>query len=113
MILKIASRVILAVCLSGFSAFAMAEEAKKPQPPADLKLDAAPAKEAAPDPLTPAEQDVPPPAAPGAPAEKPADVVQAPVPEPDPIATQILARLSSVGGKAEAREDFGGIGRIL
>jgi L,D-transpeptidase YcbB len=109
MILKTASRVILAVCLSGYSAFAMAEEAKKPQPPANVKLDAAPAKEAAPDPLTPAEQDVSPPAAPGAPAEKPADVVQAPVPEPDPIVTQILARLSSVGGKAEAREDSTGL----
>ena len=109
MILKIASRVILAACLSGFSAFAMAEEAKKPQPPANMKLDAAPAKEAAPDPLTPAEQDVPPPVAPGAPAEKPADVVQAPVPEPDPIATQILARLSRAGGKADAREDLAGL----
>jgi len=109
MIFKIASRVTLAVCLSGFSAFAMAEEAGKPQPPANMKLDAAPAKEAAPDPLTPAEQDVPPPAAPGAPTEKPADVAQAPVPEPDPIATQILARLPSVGGKAEAREDSAGL----
>jgi murein L,D-transpeptidase YcbB/YkuD len=108
MILKMASRVTLAVCLSGFSTLALAQEAKKPQPPADLKLDAAPAKETA-DPLTPPEQDGPAPVAPNAPAEKPAEVVQAPVPEPDPIATQILARLSSVSGKAEAREDSAGL----
>lgn len=109
MIVRIASRVTLVACLSGFSAFAMAQEAGKPQPPASIKLDAVPAKDAAPDPLTPAEQDGPPPVAPDAPAEKPADVVPAPVPEPDPIATQILARLPNASGKAEAREDSGGL----
>ena len=110
MILKIASRVTLAACLTGFPAFAMAQEAGKPQPPAALKLDVAPAKDAAPDPLTPAEQDGPPPVAPEAPAEKPAaEVVQAPVPAPDPIVTQILARLPNAGGKAEAREDLAGL----
>ncbi len=109
MILRIASRVTLAACLSGFSAFAMAQEARKPQAPATMKLDAAPAKDAAPDPLAPSEQDAPPPAAPGAPEENPADVVQAPVPEPDPIATQILARLPNAGGKAEGREDAAGL----
>ena len=112
MILRIASRVILAACLSGFSAFAMAQEARKPQPPANMKLDAAPAKDAAPDPLAPSEQDVPPPAAPGAPADKPADVAQAPVPEPDPIATQILARRSKCWQQSGGPRGSCGIGRI-
>ena len=109
MILRIAFRVTLAGCLTGFSALAMAQEAKKPQPPASIKLDAAPAKEAAPDPLAPSEQDGPPPVAPGAPDDKAADVVQAPVPEPDPIATQILARLPNAGGKGEGRDDAAGL----
>ena len=109
MILKIASRVILAACLTGIPAFAMAQQAKKPQPPANIKLEAAPAKETAPDPLTPPEQDSTPSPAPEAPAEKPAEVAQAPVPEPDPIATQILARLSNAGGRAESREDAAGL----
>jgi len=109
MILRIASRVTLAACLSGFSALAMAQEAGKPQPPAAMKLDAAPAKDAAPDPLAPSEQDVPPPVAPGAPADKPADVAQAPVPEADPIASQILARVAKAGSKADAREDVAGL----
>ncbi len=106
---KIASRVILAACLSGIPTFAMGQQAQKPQPPANIKLEAAPAKEAAPDPLAPPEQDSAPAPAPDAPAEKPAEVAKAPVPEPDPIATQILARLSNAGGRAESREDAGGL----
>ncbi len=109
MILKIASRVILAAGLSGIPASAMAQQAQKPRPPADMKLEAAPAKEAAPDPLAPPEQDSTPAPAPDAPAEKPAEVAQAPVPEPDPIATQILARLPNLG-RAESREDAAALG---
>ena len=109
MILRIAFRVTLAACLTGFSAFAMAQEAKNPRPPANMKLDAVPEKDAAPDPLAPSEQDAPPPAAPGAPDDKPADVAQAPIPEPDPIAAQILARLPNAGGKGEGREDAAGL----
>ncbi len=108
MILRITSRVALAACITGFSALAMAEEAAKHEPPASMKLDADPPKDAAPDPLAPAEQDGPPPAAPGEPAE----AAQPPVPEQDPIAAQILAHLPNVG-KGEAREDLAGTRRLL
>ncbi len=106
MISSLAFRVTLAACLTGFSGFAVAQGANKPKPPATMKLDAVPEKDVAPDPLAPSEQEAPPPAAPGAPDDKPADVAK--VPEPDPIATQILARLPNAG-KGEGRDDAAGL----
>ncbi len=82
-------------------------ESAKPAAPARVALDAAPSA-AAPDPLTPPESNGPAPKAPGAEQVKPAETAQAPVPEPDPIATQILARLAKAAGKSDAREDVAG-----
>ena len=64
---------------------------------------------ATPDPLTPPEPAGPAPKAPGAPETKPAATAQAPQPEPNPIDTQILARLAKAGGKSDAREDVAGL----
>src|SRR5262249_39785645 len=59
------------------------------------------------DPLTPPEPSGPAPRAPGAPEEPPAQSAQtAPVPEPDPVAVQILLRLAKAGGKSDVREDI-------
>jgi L,D-transpeptidase YcbB len=93
--------------LFGLAPCASAQDAE--QAAAPVAVDAgAPADPAAPDPLTPEEKDVPL-LAPGAPAEKPAEVVEAPVAEPSAIPAQILARLASAGGKADAREDVSGM----
>ncbi len=72
------------------------------------KLDAVPS-DGAPDPLTPPEQNGPAPKAPGAEDAKPAVTAQAPLPEPDPIAAQILADLAKAGGRSDAREDVAGL----
>ncbi len=139
MIAKIAFRLGLAACFAGIPAFAIAQDAAKPDAPASAALKAAPeaatpssAPEAnapammaqdmskpatpassgldaapngvTPDPLTPPEPNGPAPKAPGAPVTKPAETAQAAAPEPDPIATQILAR-SKAAGKSDAHED--------
>ncbi len=83
-----------------------ADEPAKPAVPAAVALDAAP-NAATPDPLTPPEANGPAPKAPGAEA-KPAETAQAPLPEPDPIAAQILAHIAKAGGKSDAREDVAG-----
>jgi L,D-transpeptidase YcbB len=109
MIAKIVFRLALTACFANFAPAAMAQDAGKPDAPASMTLDAAPADGAAPDPLAPPEVNGPPPIAPGAPAPKPAETAQAPLPEPDPVATQILARLANAGGKQDARDDIAGM----
>lgn len=132
MFTRLASRGALAALLSGLAPHAMAQQpenrpsedvgrdmirqlierqqARKPRPSAQ---DAASAKSAAPDPLTPPEVDAPAPAAPRAEdakaPEQPAETAQVIVPEPDPLATQILARLARASSKGDAREDAAGM----
>jgi murein L,D-transpeptidase YcbB/YkuD len=112
MIAKIVFRLGIAVCFAGAPALAIAQEAVKPAAPAGAGLDAAP-NSAAPDPLTPPEPSGPAPRAPGAPEAPPAQPAQsadaAPLPEPDPIAAQILLRLAKTGSKSDAREDIAGL----
>ncbi len=109
MIARIVFRLGLAAWFAGLSTRAMAQDAAKPDAPASAVLDAAPATGAAPDPLTPPEPAAAPPKAPGAPEAKPAETASAPLPEPDPIATQILANAAKAGGKSDAREDVAGL----
>ncbi len=135
MILRLASRGALAALLAGVAPLAMAqqpestrpsddagrdmirrliERQQQPKPPSEAAAqDAARAKSAAPDPLTPPEADGPAPAAPRAEdakaPEQPAETAQLVIPEPDPLMTQILARLARAGGKADAREDVAGL----
>ncbi len=99
----------IAACLAGSPAPGFAQDQVKPDTLAGSSLDAAP-NSAAPDPLTPPEPSGPAPKAPGAPQAKPAEAAQAALPEPDPIATQILARYSKAGGRSEVREDVSGLG---
>ena len=136
MIARTVFRVGVAACFAGAVPLAMAQDAGKPEarpgatlnaaaatgatavpaqnnageavkPAAAVALDAAP-NAAAPDPLTPPEPNGPPPKAPGAEQAKPAETAQAPVPEPDPIAAQILADAAKAGGKSDHREDVNG-----
>jgi L,D-transpeptidase YcbB len=136
MIGKTGFRLALAACFVSFPALCVAQEAAKPDiaagetsapqatapeergaaparadnvkggAPGAMALDASPA--AAPDPLTPPEEPNKPAKAPGAP-EKPAETAQAPLPEPNPIAMQILAGAAKTGAKSDAREDVAGL----
>lgn len=108
MIARIMLRLAVASCFASVTAIAMAQDSGKTVGPDSSPLDAAPAA-GAPDPLAPPEKAGPAPIAPGAPVEKPAETAQAPVAEPDPVAVQILSRLTTLGGKSDAREDVAGL----
>jgi L,D-transpeptidase YcbB len=103
MISRIVFRLVLTASLPFMLQQARAQDAAKSERTQSTTLDAAPA-DGTPDPLAPPEAKGPDPIAPGAPDSKPAEVAQA-LPEPDPIATQILARLGEARDKSEARED--------
>ena len=113
MISRIASRIALAAFLASLAPFAMAQQPEKFQPSESIAPDAAPPKDRAPDPLTPPESDGSSPAAPRAEddkaAKQPAETAQVVIPEPDPLAAQIVARLSRAGGRQDAREDVAGL----
>ncbi len=110
MILRMATGVAIAAFFAGLAPYASAQQAGKPHAPAGIALDASPAGRAAPDPLAPEEKEGPAPLAPGAEAAKPAELAETPAAqEQNPIAAQILARLASAGGKADAREDVAGL----
>src|SRR5579883_538409 len=114
MIANVLFRLALAVSFIGIAPSVIAQEAGKSEKPGSVSLDAAPSDGAAPDPLAPPEAKGPPPMAPGAPDTKPSDTkpsetAQAPLPEPDPVATQILARLANAAQKSDAREDVAGM----
>src|SRR5262245_30690209 len=109
MFAKIVLRLGIAACFAAAPALAVAQEAPKPSAQAGAGLDAAP-NSSAPDPLTPPEPGGPAPRAPGAPEAPPATSAEAaPLPEPDPIAAQILLRLSKAASKSDTREDSAGL----
>lgn len=88
---------------------AMAQDVARPAAQAGQPLDAEPGDGTTPDPLTPPEASGPPPAAPGTPAPRQTDTAEAPLPEPNPIATQILARLANAGTRQDMRDDIAGL----
>jgi L,D-transpeptidase YcbB len=138
MIARTVSGLTLAAFLAAVAPLANAQEAEQVRPPANASveaaqtaapdplaseershlvqepdaaekpIEAAQAERAAPDPLAPQDKDEPV-LAPGA-TEKPAEVAETPrAEEQDPIPAQILSRLASADGKADAREDVAGL----